>query len=245
MSLGRLSVPRRLFGPFLAVSNGAPMPSQARFVSLAVAVLVSCFPIGPARAQAVHDLRARPLVTQNIDEGKRIELHGNTRPEAKTENDRGAVDDDLFMEHMLLQLRRPAENEEELQEFLEDLNKEGSRDFHRWISSHEFGERFGPSDRDLDKITNWLEAHHFKVNIVYPSGMVIDFSGTAGQVRKAFHADIHQLEVKGEKHVAHMNNPEIPAALASVVVGIVSLHDFAPKAMHQMRQVRHRSEERR
>jgi len=136
---------------------------------------------------------------------------------------------------MLLQLRRPAEQEEDLQEFLEDLHKEGSRNFHRWISAHEFGERFGPSDRDLDKLTNWLEAHRFKVNVVYPSGMVIDFTGTAGQVRKAFHTEMHQLDVKVQKHFANMRNAQIPAALAPLVVGIVSLHNFSPHALHQMR----------
>jgi pro-kumamolisin-like protein len=142
------------------------MPSQGRFASLAVAVLACCFPLGSAEAQAVRGLHARPLVTQNIDEEKRVELHGNTRPEAKSEHDRGAVDDDFLMEHMLLQLRRPVEEEEELQEFLDELHKDGASNFHRWISAQEFGERFGPSDRDLDKITDWLEARQFKVNVV-------------------------------------------------------------------------------
>jgi len=140
---------------------------------------------------------------------------------------------------MLLQLRRPAEEEEELQEFLDELHKDGASNFHRWISAQEFGERFGPSDRDLDKITDWLEARQFKVNVVYPSGMVIDFSGTAGQVQRAFHTEIHHLDVKGEKHIANISNPQIPAALGSLVVGIVSLHDFSPRAMHQMHQTRY------
>ena len=69
--------------------------------------------------------------------------------------------------------------------------------------------------------------------------MVIDFSGTAGQVRRAFHTEIHHLDVKGEKHIANISNPQIPAALGSLVVGIVSLHDFSPRAMHQMHQTRH------
>jgi subtilase family serine protease len=215
------------------------MPGKARFFSFAIGVLVSCFPFGSARAQAASGSHARPLVTQNIEEGKLVELNGNIRPEAKAENDRGAVDDDVLLEHMLLQLRRPAEKEEELQEYLEDLQEAGSRNYHRWLSAHDFGERFGPSDEDLDKITDWLERHHFQINVVYPSGMVIDFTGTVGQVRKAFHTEIHQIDVKGEKHVANMSNPQIPAALSSLVVGIVSLHDFSPHAMHQMHQARH------
>jgi regulation of enolase protein 1 (concanavalin A-like superfamily) len=215
------------------------MPSHSRIVSIVIGVFACCFPFAAAKAQSATGSHARPLVTQNIDEAKLVELHGNTRPEVKAENDRGAVDDDIVLEHMLLQLRRPAEKEEDLQEFLDDLHNEASPNFHKWISAHEFGEKFGPSDRDLDKITDWLERHHFQINVVYPSGMVIDFTGTAGQVRKAFHTEIHQIEVKGEKHVANNTNPQIPAALSSLVVGIVSLHDFSPHAMHQMHQAHH------
>src|SRR5260370_16491683 len=65
--------------------------------------------------------------------------------------------------------------------------------------------------------------------------MVIDFTGTAGQVRKAFHTEMHQLDVKGQKHFANMRNAQIPAALAPLVVGIVSLHNFSPHALHQIR----------
>jgi subtilase family serine protease len=214
------------------------MPGQHRIVSLALAVSVCCFPFGSAEAQSATGSHARPLITQSIDDERLVELHGNTRPEAKAEHDRGRAGDDVLLEHMLLQLRRPAEKDAELQEFLDSLHEEGSPNFHRWISAHEFGEKFGPSDRDLDKITDWLESHHFQVNVVYPSGMVVDFSGTAGQVRKAFHTEIHQLDIHGEKHLANMGNPQIPAALSSIVVGIVSLHDFSPHAMHQMHQAR-------
>jgi subtilase family serine protease len=42
--------------------------------------------------------------------------------------------------------------------------------------------------------------------------MVIDFSGTAGQVTQAFHTEIHKLDVAGAMHIANMSDPEIPAA---------------------------------
>ena len=61
--------------------------------------------------------------------------------------------------------------------------------------------------------------------------MSVDFSGTAGQVRSAFHTEIHNLEVNGVKHFANMSDPQIPAALEPVVAGIVSLHNFHPKPL--------------
>ena len=136
---------------------------------------------------------SRALITQKVDESKRVPLAGNTRPEASAANDRGALDGDFPMEHMLLQLKRPPEKEQALQEFIAEQQTKGSPNFQRWITAQEFGERFGLAKQDLDAITAWLESHGFKVNMVYPSGMVIDFSGTAAQVREAFQTEIHQL----------------------------------------------------
>ncbi len=69
------------------------------------------------------------------------------------------------------------------------------------------------------------------MNTVYPSGMLIDFSGTAGQVQAAFRTEIHRLSVNGQDHIANMSDPQIPDALAPVIAGIVSLHDFRPRSM--------------
>ena len=71
----------------------------------------------------------------------------------------------------------------------------------------------------------------FAVGYVYPNRMVIDFSGTAGQIREAFQTEIHYLEVNGEQHFANMSDPRIPRALAPVIVGVVSMNNFRPHAM--------------
>jgi subtilase family serine protease len=65
--------------------------------------------------------------------------------------------------------------------------------------------------------------------------MLIDFSGTAAQVRNAFRTEIHNLEVNGRERVANMSDPLIPEALAPVVAGVVSLHDFTPHPMKRER----------
>lgn len=190
----------------------------------------------PLLAQVESGTHARPRITQSIDETNRVRLEGNTRPEANFANDRGAVASDLAMEHMLLQLKRSPEQEEALQQFIEELHTPSSPNFHHWLTAQEFGDKFGVAKADLDAMRSWLESHSFRVHVVYPSGMLIDFSGTAAQVSKAFQTEIHRLEVNGERHVANINDPHIPAALAPVVAGIVSLHDFRPRTMHQMRK---------
>src|SRR6266516_2938899 len=212
------------------------MVRKLGFASFSLAVCAFLCTVRPVSAQVESGLRARSRIIQSIDETKRTALGGNTRPEAKAENDGGTVADGFVLEHMLLQLKRSPEQELALHQFIDELHTKGSPNFHHWLTATEFGERFGLSQLDLDAITAWLESYGFKINVVYPSGMLIDFSGTAGQVRKAFQAEIRHLNVHGEKHVGNVSDPRIPAALAPVVAGVISLHDFRPHTMHHLRK---------
>jgi subtilase family serine protease len=170
-------------------------------------------------------------ITQKVDESRTVVLAGNKRSEANAQNDRGPVTDSLAMDHMLLQLQRSPQQEQDLQTLITALQSSNSPKFHQWLTPQQFAARFSPAPEDVKVITDWLQGHGFTVNVVYPSS--IDFSGNAGQVREAFRTEIHNLDVRGEKHIANMSDPQIPAALAGIVGGVVSLHDFRPVAMNR------------
>jgi hypothetical protein len=59
------------------------------------------------------------------------------------------------------------------------------------------------------------------------------FSGTAAQVESAFQTEIHVYSVNGELHHANATAPRIPRALAEVVHGVASLHDFRSQPQHR------------
>jgi hypothetical protein len=183
-----------------------------------------------AYAQTPSAVPAQRMITGAISEAVRTRLFGNTRPEATAANDRGLVDDAMPLPHLQLQLRRPADREQALQTLIDQLHDPKSPNFHHWLTAAEFGERFGPAQSDIDAVTGWLTQQGFTVNFVSPNGLSIDYSGTAGQVRTAFHTEIHRLSVNGVAHFANMSDPEIPSALAPAVVGIVALHDFKPRS---------------
>jgi uncharacterized repeat protein (TIGR01451 family) len=196
-----------------------------RRILLALTLLGGAWLAGPASAQR---LAARALISAPVDEGQLFPLRGSTRPEANARNDRGLVPDDLPMEHLQLVLRRPAEREAALQQYLRELHDRGSANYHRWLSRSQFEQRYGVAAQDIAAITGWLAGQGFTQNRVYSGTAIIDFSGTAGQVRSALHTEIHYLEVGGIRHTANMSDPQIPAALAPAVQGIVALHDFRP-----------------
>jgi hypothetical protein len=166
-----------------------------------------------------------------IEESSLVVLRGNRHPLAITANDRGEVAADLPMERMLLVLTRDATSEFALQSLLARQQDKSSPDFHAWLSPAQFSERFGASSADIQKLTGWLASHGFRVNRVSQGGMAIEFSGTAAQVRDAFHTAIHSFVVNGEEHYANASDPQIPAALAPVVAGIDTLHNFRKQPM--------------
>jgi subtilase family serine protease len=169
-----------------------------------------------------------PLITQNIDDGQLTTLSGNTRPEVRRATARTPVPSERHLEHVHLLLKRSPGQERGVENFVDGLTKPGSPSYHRWVSATEFGRRFGAADADVNRINGWLRAKGFTVNLVYPNRMMIDFSGTVGQVRDAFHTEIDQMAVSGVSHIANISDPKIPTALTPAVEGIVSLHDFHP-----------------
>jgi subtilase family serine protease len=181
----------------------------------------------------------RALITQKIDESQLTTLLGNTRPEANAFNDRGPVSADLQMDHMLLLLKRAPELDSALEQFIEDQHNPKSPNFHQWLSAAQFGERYGLVHSDLAAITGWLEGYGFQVNVVYSNNILIDFSGTASQVENAFHTQIREYMVNGVSHIANASDPKIPTALASAVIGPVSLNDFRPRAMNKRIKAAH------
>ena len=174
-------------------------------------------------------------ITTPIDETKRVVLAGNTRPEATAAGDLGQVEDGLPMEHMQLLLRPSAEQQAALDAYTASLTDKGSANYHRWLTADEFGARYGAAQSDIDQVKIWLEAHGMTVNVVYPNNLMIDFSGSAAAVREAFGVEIHGYLVDGVPHIANASDPKIPAALAGVVQGVVSLHDFKPRALRKVK----------
>ena len=58
---------------------------------------------------------------------------------------------------------------------------------------------------------------------------VLEFSGSASQVKEAFHTTIHKYVVNGEQHWANASDPMIPTALTPAVAGVLTLHNFIKK----------------
>jgi hypothetical protein len=171
-------------------------------------------------------------ITQVVDETRLTVLPGNTHPFARPEFDRGAAPASLPTRRMQLVLQRSPVQETALEALMAGQQDKSSASYHQWLTPLQFGQQFGPSDQDIQRVTSWLGSHGFQIAGVSSGRTVIEFSGTAGEIQEAFHTAIHRYVVNGQEHWANASDPQIPTALIPVVAGVATLHNFPRQPMH-------------
>lgn len=190
----------------------------------------------PVQAQATSPARpaATVRITQAVNESSLVTLKGNVYPSANAKNDRGPASPSLPMPDLTLVLSRSPERQAAFDAFVSSQYDPNSPNYHHWLLPAEVGEEFGPAPSDIATISNWLTGQGFTITKIAPDGMSIRFSGTAAQVERSFHTQIDNLSVNGVAHIGNMSDPQIPSALAPVVVGVKALHNFLPRPLHKM-----------
>jgi len=165
-----------------------------------------------------------------IDENQAITLAGNVHPLARAEFDLGAAPGETVLDRMMLELEPSPAQQAELDALVEAQHDPQSQLYRQWLTPPAYGARFGASAANIARICAWLRGHGFTVDEVAASNRLIQFSGNAAQVAETFHTEIHRYKVDGVEHMANAQDPQIPAAFAGVIGGVVSLNDFRRKS---------------
>jgi hypothetical protein len=181
-----------------------------------------------AWAQVDRDRNAAP-----VDDGPPVSLEGSVPAWAQPEYDCGSIAGDTVLQHMVLVLRPSNAQEAELNSLTQSLQNQVVAKLAKPLSPTQFGERFGVSSRDLEKITAWLERHGFTIDGVTAGQLEVLFTGTAYQVEETFHTGMRCYAVPDPRGLGSVRNrlsvaenPEIPAAFADEVTGILSPGDM-------------------
>jgi subtilase family serine protease len=177
-------------------------------------------------------LLAAPKVSRNVVDNDTVPIHGNVHRNARPEFDAGPADLSLPYERMVLVLQPRAGAREELNRLLAQLHDPSSPQYHHWLTPEAYGQRFGISDSDLEAVKAWLGRRGFAVEEVGAGRGWINFSGSVGEVERAFKTEIHNYVVDGQEYHANASDPQVPRALADIVGGVVSLHNFPRQPMN-------------
>ena len=176
----------------------------------------------------------RPRIDQRVDSARVIRLGRTTHPLTRTGRDLGRAAADVPMERIQMQLSSSPEQQAALEELLAGQHDAASPHFQEWLTPEQFGERFGPAQQDIDAVVAWLQDNGFRVDEIGRGRRTLEFSGTASQVEQAFHTEMHQYDVAGERHLANSMDLAVPEVLVPVIAGVAGLHDFRRQPMHRV-----------
>jgi len=193
-----------------------------RFVSnFTNALLLSSCLVGVAAVAADR-------IVAPVDSQQMVPLGGRISSRARPQYDQGPLDASTRLSYLTL-LLKPGGG---LEAFLREQQDPSSINYHRWLTPEQFADRFGLSHGDIAKLTGWLRSQGLTVHDVARGRAWITFSGSAGDISRAFRTAIHRYRVDGTDHYANTTVPSVPAAFAGVVGGIQGLNDFGLKPLY-------------
>ena len=125
---------------------------------------------------------------------------------------------------------------EELASLLHSLYARGSSEYHQWLTSAQFAQRFDPAPVAISQVEEWLAGKGVRSS--YRSGFAIRVSEPAKVVESALGVSLedYRLAAGQQVHVAN-GAPLLPTTLAASVVSVVGL-DSAPRLSSQLTQQR-------
>jgi subtilase family serine protease len=170
-------------------------------------------------------------ITSAIDNTQTVALKGTVSPLAKPENDLGPLDPSTKLPYVTMLLKSTAAQEAARKQLAADQQNPSSKDYHKWLTPEEYGDRFGMSHSDITALKRWLRLQGFTVVEVARARNWIAFSSTVGEIERVFHTQIHRFTVDGEERFANASAPSIPKGLEGIVSGFRGLDNFKPKSM--------------
>jgi Pro-kumamolisin, activation domain/Fibronectin type III domain len=136
--------------------------------------------------------------------------------------------------HLAISL--PLRNHAELKQVLHDLYDPASPNYHRFLSVKEFTERFGPTEVDCQRVVGFAQSNGLRVTHTFANRLVIDASGPAASVERAFQVtmQMYQHPTENRTFFAPDVEPSVDAGLP--ILSVEGLSTFSlPHSMLKRR----------
>jgi subtilase family serine protease len=124
-------------------------------------------------------------------------------------------------------------NQQELKLFLSNLYNPSSPEYHKFISSSEYTQKFGTSTQDISSVKNYLVNKGFTVTNVAGNGAYIEAIGSVAKIQQTFNTQINNYLTKNGK-VAYSNDRAITLDQeindkVSVITGLDNVSKMHPQ----------------
>jgi kumamolisin len=117
-------------------------------------------------------------------------------------------------------------NDAALATFVSHVTDPHSAAYGHYLTKAQFQNRFGRTDSEVKQVTDYLRAQGLKVGKVHSGNLLIDATGTAGQLQKAFSTKLstYRDHATGRAFYANDSAPTLPASISSIVSDISGLN---------------------
>jgi subtilase family serine protease len=207
------------------------MQSGPRVVSLsflaAAAVTAALFASPPSTSAQVA--LAAPAqanrIAANADLGVLTRLSGNIPTWARAQTASSENMDPLARRRVRIILTRSPKMQAAFDVLLRDQQQPGSPLYHQWLTPQQVGTLYGPTQADVAAVSAWAVSQGLQVDSVTASRMIVQLSASTATLGSVFHVSFGMFQVRGEPHVALLNEPSVPAALAPLIQAVDGLSD--------------------
>src|ERR1700733_8368745 len=86
-----------------------------------------------------------------------------------------------------LVLNMPVRNQDQLDEFLKQVQDPNSPNCHHYLSVEEYTDRFGPTQADYDTVVSWAKGNGFNVTETTPNRRLVGVEGSVETINRALH----------------------------------------------------------
>jgi uncharacterized repeat protein (TIGR03803 family) len=125
-----------------------------------------------------------------------------------------------------LSIGLPLRDRAGLTNLLEQLYDPASTNYHRFLTSAQFAERFGPSEKDYEAVVNFARAHGLAVTGRHPNRTLVSVRGTVADVERAFHVNLNEYPHPKESRTFYAPDREPSIDLAVPVLAVGGLDNY-------------------
>jgi len=133
---------------------------------------------------------------------------------------------------LTLAIGLPLRNTDELKNLLAQVYDPTSPNYHHFLTPEQFTEKFGPTKEDYQIVVNFARVNHLTIKATHANRMLLDVSGKASDIEKAFNVKLHiyQHPAENRQFFAPDSEPSVSAALP--ILDVSGLDNFRSPHSH-------------
>ncbi len=129
-------------------------------------------------------------------------------------------------QHISLAIGLRVPNQAALTQYVQDISRPGSVNYHRYLTASQYEGAFSPSKATYSAIEQYLQAAGFTITHTYSNRLLIAFSGTVVQANHTFGVSLKSYTSPDRStYYANDTDPQLPAWLASQVQSFTGLNN--------------------